>query len=344
MGRTALLMVMGLGMALAVISFNISGTTERALNNNFTYYKYMNGRNLARTAIHAALRGFDKNTNPDTTAIVVYNYGSYQIKSLKLSASPYDTVWMTSKGYYSDTSYTMKVKLYRSTKPFPGVTGAIGIRATPVEFTVNGQPDVDGRNYDATGTTLVGSGDMPGVAVMNSDDSTTVYDSGADLYGTVKVKNDTTTANPAQYISEYLLNADYYLTAGNYSAQTYGSAANPVIVVCETPADTNDAVRFGGGTVGYGILAVKGNIEISGTFDWYGLIVVFGESNSVKFTGGGTPKIVGGLIVAQPEGGAASLFLKGSGANGKVLYSSDALRNARNIGKLRYYSIVDWYE
>ena len=349
MGRAALFMVMGLGMAMATVASNISGTTERALENNYTYYKYMYARNLARTAVHATLRGYDRNTDPDTTKTVTFANGSYRILSATYSASPRDTVWITAKGIYADTSYTMELKLYRYTKPFPGVNSAIGIRASPVSFEMKGQPSVDGHNWSADGSSLVGSGDLPGVATMNSSDSATVYNNqgngSIDGGGGIKVQKDTSTANPAEYIQEYLSNADYYYTQGTVSGnQTYGSAANPVIVVCDSPADTNYKVKFTGNVTGYGILAVRGNIELGGTFNWYGLVVVFGESNSVSFGGAGTPQIVGGLIVAQPGSGSASLTLKGTGSGGKVKYSSDALTNAKNIGKLRYYQIVYWYE
>ncbi|HEX9828990.1 MAG TPA: hypothetical protein VGB10_02150 [Bacteroidota bacterium] len=349
MGRAALFMVMGLGMAMATIASNISGTTERALENNYTYYKYMYARNLARTAVHATLRGYDRNVDPDTTETIDFANGEYQITSAQYSESPRDTVWLTAQGRYTDTSYTMYLKLFRYTKPFPGVSSAIGIRASPVTFTMSGQPTVDGHNWNADGTALVGSGDLPGVGVLNSTDSATIMDAeddtpGDNIQGSTEVIVDDSLANPADYIQEYLSNADYYLTTGTYSGQTYGSSTNPVIVVCDSPADTNYKVKFTGGTVGYGILAVRGNIEIGGNFEWYGLVVVFGESNTVNFGGAGTPKIVGGLIVAQPGDGAASLTLKGTGANGKVLYSSAALTNAKNIGKLRYYQIVYWYE
>ncbi|MCI0706929.1 MAG: hypothetical protein L0Y80_05510 [Ignavibacteriae bacterium] len=348
MGRAALFMVMGLGIAMGTISYNISGTTERALENNYTYYKYMYARNLARTAVHATLRGYDRNEDPDTTQVVSFADGEYQILSAQYSASPRDTVWLTAEGRFADTSYTMFVKLYRTTKPFPSVRSAIGIRASPITFDLIGQPSIDGRNYNADGTALTGSGDQPGVGVISSADSTAVMDeeaatSGDNIQGATEVQVDDSLANPADYIQEYLSNADYYLGPGTHGG-TYGTAANPVIVVCDSPADTNFKVKFSGGTVGYGILAIRGNVEISGNFEWYGLVVVFGTQNVVNFGASGTPKIVGGLIVAQPGDGAASLTLKGTGANGKVLYSSAALTNARNIGKLRYYQIVYWYE
>jgi len=44
------------------------------------------------------------------------------------------------------------------------------------------------------------------------------------------------------------------------------------------------------------------------------------------------------------EQAGASITLRGTGANAKAVYSSEALKNSRNIGRLRYYTILDWYE
>lgn len=344
MGRTALFLVMGLGMAMAVISYNISGTTERALENNYTYYKYMYARNLARTAIHSALRGFDRNTDPDTTATITFANGSYRITSARYSASPRDTVWMTAKGTYADTNYTMYVQLYRSTKPFPGVNSAIGIRAAPVTFSVSGAPEVDGRNYDSTGTTLIGSGDLAGVATMNSTDSATVKTAlGSGALGSPPVKVDTSTVDPLPFLEEYEQNADYtYNTPGTYPGQTWGSAGNPVIVYCNAGDDTSFSIKFTGGVIGYGILVVRGNLQFNGNFKFFGLVVVDGFNTQVQLIGGGTPQVTGGIVVAGNAG--AYIRLNGTGSNAKVRYSSQALTNSRNIGKLRYYQIVEWYE
>lgn len=356
MGRTALLLVMGLGMAMSVISINISGTTERALQNNYTYFKYMNARNLARTAIHAALRGFDNNTNPDTTAIVTFNYGSYQIKSFSMSASPYDTIWMKSKGTYSDTSYQMWVQLYRSTKPFPTIGSALGVLATLSDFTMNGHPTIDGRNHTAAGdTTTSRAGDLPGVTVLSTTDSTTVaHAGGTDIIGVDVagvVKREVVDHNPQPvngFISEYENNYDYKVVGEIHkNSVLYGTAANPVIVYVDATAGL---VEFAGATVGYGIMAVKGDVKFGGTFKWYGLIVVLGATNSVTFDESGTPTVIGGLIVAANQDpvtgayGPASVTINGTGNKGKILYSSDTISNATNVGKLRYYSIVDWYE
>jgi hypothetical protein len=340
MGRASLLLVMSLGVVFGIIGMSMRGSTNTLVVAQTGYFKYSEARNLARMAIHTTLRAYDRNLYPIPTS-GTFNGGTY---NLAISESA-DTLWITSTGRVADSSYTMKVKLLLTTKPFPAVNAAIGIRATPVNFSVNAKAMVDGRNYDATGTTLVGNGDMAGVSTMKKADSTTVKTAGgANILGSPPVDVDTTTIDPLPFLSEYKSSADFtYNASGTYGGNTtWGSSPAPAIVYCNAGDDTSYSIKFTGNISGYGILVVRGNVQFNGTFDFHGLVVVDGYNTVVQFGASGTPQIVGGVIVAGNAG--ASVSLKGTGNTGKVKYSEDALAKAKKINKLRYYSIIEWYE
>ncbi len=343
MGRTALFLVLGLGMAMGFIGLQMYRADEAAIETQYAYMKYMNARNLARASVHAALRTYDKNETPATGSPTYFNNGTFQLDSLS-SSEDLDTLRMVTRGTFAESTYVMRLRLYRSTRPFPTVNAAIGIRAAPISFSLTGHASVDGRAYDTTGTQLVGSGDKPGVTTMEPSDSSTVAAAGGtNISGAPPVKVDTTVSDPAAYLDIYKNNADYfYNTAGTYSGQSWGSSSNPVIVYCNAGDDTSFSIKFTGGVVGYGILVVRGNVQFNGNLNFYGLVIVDGFNTTVSFGASGTPGVVGGLIVAGNAG--ASVTLKGTGNNGKVVYSPGALARARNIGKLRYYSILDWFE
>jgi hypothetical protein len=339
MGRNALLLVIGLIVEFGIFAISANQWYSELGISEVGYYKYSCARNIARTAIHATLREYDKGTLPIPTS-GSFDGGTYTVTV----APPNDTIQITSVGSYDGTNYTMNVKLLRTTKPFPPSKSAIGIRATPVTYNISGKPEVDGHNYDATGTTLVGSGDVPGITTMNGTDSAQVANAGgAYVLGAPPVKVDTSVVDPGQFIDEYKSNADYvYNTSGTYSGATWGSAANPAIVYCNAGDDPAFSIKFTGGITGYGILVVRGDIQFNGSLEFYGLVIVDGFNTTVDFGASGTPKIIGGIIMAGNAG--ATVTLKGTGANAKVRYSSAALAQAKNIGKLRYYSILDWYE
>jgi hypothetical protein len=340
MGRAALLLVMSLGVVFGIIGLSMRSSTSTLVVAQSGYFKYSEARNLARMAVHTTLRAYDRNLSPIPTD-GSFNGGSYHVDITESA----DTLWLKSRGTLADSSYIMKVKLLRTTKPFPGVNAAIGIRATPVKFSISGHAEVDGHNYDITGTTLVGTGDVAGVATMNKTDSTTVKNAGgANILGVPPVEVDTSTVDPLPFLNEYKSSADFaYNSSGTYGGnKTWGSTSSPVIVYCNAGDDTNYAIKFTGNISGCGILVVRGNVQFNGTFDFIGLVVVDGFNTTVVFGASGTPQIVGGVIVAGNAD--ASVSLKGSGNTAKVKYSEDALAKAKNINKLRYYSIIEWYE
>jgi len=343
MGRTALLVVMAIAMVFGILGVTLRGSSRDLLDIHSAYFRYTNARNLARTAIHRYLRytdGIPGHTGAAATAANVAG-GSYDITTSSVA----DTLWLESTGAYEDTTYQMNVKLLFTPKPFPKAEGAISIAATPAEVNWAGNAWVDGHNYNAAGTGLVGWGDMPGIALKNPADSADIANNGVGHIGGVPpVASSPTLADPGAFIDEYEQAAHYlFNTPGNVAGNwTFGNSTNPVIVICNAGADTNFSIRFTGNIVGYGILAINGNVKFSGGINWYGLIVAYGQNNIIDFQALGTPQIVGGVIVAGNAG--ATLTLKGTGAGGKVKYSSEALDKARRIGRLLYYSVIEWYE
>lgn len=349
MGRAAMFVVMGFGVAAGFISMNIRNATNLLTESQVGYYNYSMARNLARTGIQRSLRYIDLNPTvanytPPTSGS--FNGGSYSVSTTVSQ----DTMFLNVTGTYADTNYYMKTKLLKSTKPFPGVNGAISVRASPISINFSGQAGVDGRNYDSSGTNLDSdcpdanfTGDKPGFAVMTATDSATAYNASSNIYGNPKAKVDTSTQDPGRFIDEYTENADTTInTPGTHSGGTFGTLQFPKITVVNAGEDTNFSIKFTGGFTGCGILAINGNVQFSGGIDFKGLIVVYGKNNVVDFTSTGTPKIIGGLIVA---GRAASLTLKGTGSVGaKIAYSCDALYKAKNLSKLRYYAVLEWYE
>lgn len=341
MGRTALLLVLGLGAAFAVIGINLRNSGNQATEYQVGYHKYASARNLARTAVHARLRAIDRGLSLLGRLEGEFNGGEFY--TIVDSAASVDTIYMDAYSEFEDSSYHMRLKLYRYSKPFPVPTAAVGIRATPVDFKMQGSAGIDGRDHDSDGN-LTGDPGLPGVAVMDDTDSSTVMNNGGStkITGTPKVAVDTTTSDPLDYVQEYLNNYDYRYTQADSpinSNITWGSEDDPKIVVCYTP-DTTVSVKFNGNCEGWGILVVHGNLNLAGTFTWHGLVIAYGDESVIQVSASvGTPKIYGALIMS---GGPGSSFeMKGNVA---MKYSSEALEQARWIKKLLAYRIIEWYE
>ncbi len=340
MGRTAMILVSALGVVFGIIGNSIRSASDYLVQAESGYVKYSYARDLADLGIHRQLRYFDRGVTAPANPIS-YNGGSYSVTT----SSSADTLWITSTGKYADSTYTVKAKLLHTPKPFPTVKAAVGSTAHPTTINYTGQAAVDGRNYDATGTTLTGSGNLPALALWTKQDSINAAANSSHLTGngTPPISVDTTQPNPNNYMDEYKASATYSFTAGTVSGnQTFGTSANPVIVDCDAGDDTTISISFTGNVTGYGILAVRGNVQFKGTFNWYGLVLCYGNNNVVSLQENGASSITGGVLVGGTAG--ASLTFKGTGPSNKIKYSSAALAQARNIAPLLYYQVLEWYE
>ena len=341
MGRAALILIVALAVSFGYISNSIRGTMNALTASMSSYNQYSMARDLARTAVHTTLRAIDR-------SITIPTSGSFSSGSFTVSThTVVDTLWMTTIGRSGDSTYRMDLKLQMSTKPFFTPGGAMSINAHVSGFTVAGQPTIDGRNHSLDGTTLTGSGNLPGITVETAADSSYVNSQkgSLNLYGNPSgLKVDNSTTDPAPFINEYRQSVDpgYYVSVGDpLPASPWGTIAVPKITFLDAGADTSKTIDITGNITGCGILVIRGNVKIAGNFTFTGLLVVDGITNILEFKEAGTANICGGMIAT---GNAVNVAIKGTGANGKMLYSSEALDKAKNIGRLRFYKVMEWYE
>jgi hypothetical protein len=328
-----------LAVSFGYISNSIRGTMNALTASMSSYNQYSIARDLARTAVHTTLRAIDR-------GIAIPTSGSFYPGSFTVSTyTNVDTLWMTTIGTYGDSSYRMDLKLQMSTKPFFTPAGAMSINAAVDGFTVNGQPTIDGRNHSIDGETLTGSGNLPGITTRSSADSAYVsnHQGQLNLLGSPSgLKKDSSTTDPAPFINEYYQSADYIVNVGDpLPASPWGTVEVPKITFLDAGSDTSQTITLSGNITGCGILVVRGNIKISGSFTFIGLMVVDGTTNVLDFTATGNCSIIGGTIMT---GNAVDLTISGTASKGKMYYSSEALDKAKNIGKLRFYKVMEWYE
>jgi hypothetical protein len=108
--------------------------------------------------------------------------------------------------------------------------------------------------------------------------------------------------------------------------QTWGTRTSPQLRCVEGFNGPGDAVNFGGGIGGAGILVVRNaDLVVNGSFRWEGLIIVTGNNVSFRTNGVDSKEIYGSLIINEtgtPESGTALLDIQG---NLRVLFSRPAL-------------------
>jgi hypothetical protein len=354
MGRLALMMVMGLTLTFAVVSYQINQTNVRSIEHVVSFHKYTTARNIAHAGVNIALRAFDRQP-PDTTlgatlsqngtVVFVKNFmdGICTTKVWLVTPNVQDSLYITSKAWFMDTTYLMKLKVRRTPVPFPSINAAVSLNVENLLWSISGNSAwIDGHNHDSSGNLLPpGPNDLPGVAVLlASDTSKPLVDKSLINGSPCDVIADSNLANPAAYASTYINAAMYRYTgpANITSNLTWGSSTTPVIIYADASAG---AIRFGGNTEGWGILICKGNLTMSGTFKFHGLVIAYNDVTIQEMTAlsNGTPDIIGGLLMAGAPG--SSFSLKGNCA---IIYSSAAIKKAMLIGVLQAYKVCDWYE
>jgi hypothetical protein len=88
-----------------------------------------------------------------------------------------------------------------------------------------------------------------------------------------------------------------------------------------------------GDNQGGGLLIVDGDLDCTGQFTWYGLVLVLG---SIRFSGGGAGIHIYGSVLTQGD-----LVSQTVGGNADILYSSIALGR---LASLSPYMLVSWRE
>ncbi len=344
MGKLAIFLVLALSLSVGVVGYNMNRSKTFLVTNVSGFEKYTTARNIAHTGVNLLLRRLDRNDSTlitplstYTTAWMISNVMSGICSvSVQLTNPPaLDTIDIRSKATYIDSSYLMKVRLYRHPVPFPGVNAAVNLAAPSIDFSMNGAPTIDGRNWDMNGNLNPDrTTDTNGVSVMGTAESTSVAIYDAKITGDPQQVTTQTPPDPGIYVPQYISAADINFPDGSVNSGNYGSPAAPVI------GYVNGDVQFSGTGSFYGILLVHGSITFSGTFDFYGLVIAYGDNNTICLgTSAGTPRIYGAIIETGPPG--SNFVMKGTS---DIRYSVEALRMSMYINKLQAYRVMRWYE
>jgi hypothetical protein len=125
----------------------------------------------------------------------------------------------------------------------------------------------------------------------------------------------------------YVPMAQVILPPDTYSGVTWGDVDNYTIVHC-----TGD-MHISGNCSGGGVLIVDGNFTLTGSFTWYGLIVVMGH---IETSGGGSGIHLYGAVLSQGANGGDRIS-----GNADLLYSSAALNHLIEFSP---YVVYNWRE
>ena len=175
-----------------------------------------------------------------------------------------------------------------------------------------------------------GSGLAP---IYTMDPATTTENGSPTLTGSPATpQHGNTDIDLQAYVDALKGGASVTLTS-DVSNGTYGSATNFVTVYADAAGTQADGELKLTNATGYGILLVKGDLELAGNLDWQGLIIVTGK---LKTTGGGSNSK---NILGQVYGGKSDLGDSTISGSVTVGYHSCNVKNALASQPLK---LVNW--
>jgi hypothetical protein len=335
MGKGILILVVGLAGLISLLIVNLNANTNRSLDTTLDMYKTTQARLISNSGIEVYLEKMRR--DKDLTGTFKDNTllgGSYDIDI----SGPDSNLIIRAVGSYEDKIHTSIVNALREPVQMPGVSSALYISSNTVSLNLNGNVDIDGNDHNMNGTAGSKS-PLPGVGVDDATDSAYVVDNvKSKITKTIKgeggapsVKTVPDTTDWLALSEEFIFSADTILTTGTYSSGSqFGTYDEPIITYCNGSVDFTDAT-------GYGIMIINGNINLSGNFTYYGIVIVYGQS-SIRCQAIGNNSIYGGTILIGNE---VSIESQG---NAQFYYSYEAIQNGNLKLKSSRFKILSWLE
>ena len=201
---------------------------------------------------------------------------------------------------------------------------------------------LNGSSITISGTDAgnCGGSNLSGVYVYSdpstSNTHTLTQNGSPTLSGNPATQTGTTSLDLQSYAESLRAGASITLTqdvsAGGNATTTYGSATNYVTVYSDASQQADGELRLNNVT-GYGILVVKGNLQLAGNIDWHGIIIATGV---VTASGGGSnSKNIQGQIYS----GTSSLGDTTVSGSVTIGYNSCDVKRALSSQPLK---VVNW--
>jgi hypothetical protein len=179
--------------------------------------------------------------------------------------------------------------------------------------------------------------------------------------GTIGANGALTSAGIADFVARVRSSADVVVDAADArsissvgsacaadsaSSACWGTIGRPKIVyVGGSPSAGSPRPTLGlsGQSSGTGILVVDNvAVEIDGDFRWNGLVVVTGGDAALRYRGGGTQAVYGGVIVDQPTANETTSLAGSLRDKTHILYSKESLDLVQQALKRRFVVTYGW--
>ena len=344
-GKGLIILCVSLIAVFGYYSISMQYKQQELVGRSADYANVTYARNIAQTGMELGIQDLENNATWTSGKFTIWHHSVDVNADFSVDTNgDKDSVLITSAVKVAGKDYTMQ-GFFAQTGNFPMPPAVLTIIDHNINMVRSGGSIINGNDWSAANSPI------PGVSVMNENDSTKVEAAGsgsAAIYGSPTIKvNPNMTYSPYSNFINSLANSPKatYLPQGNYHPKnaSLGSAENPGIFVIE-----NYKTTFSSTTPhGYGILIVRGtgSWETSGSYEFNGLVIF---ENGWNYTSSGGSVIHGCIVVGSEDPNHLINITVSGGVN--VQYDSKALKYAsqaaKNAGSLTpgKYNMVTIFE
>jgi len=263
-----------------------------------------------------------------------------------------DIIQVTSVASFMGVSHTTVVEASAELLPLNYPPGAMYLSSGTVaglkKNAINGNIEINGKDHDLNGDLLPAAPVLPGIAVDGIVQQTAVIDmiqknqinnvvGAGGVPSVVVVNNSIDWTEYAQLLADnadILINSQESMYGSLSNNGSWGTTDNPKVTFINGDIHlTNSSTA-----TGCGILIVNGNLAISGTIEFKGLVIAYKDTQiSLNLSGNGL--ILGGLVVAGNQ-----INVDVQAGNFDLLYSKPALDLVKNLLKTKRFNVLSWWE
>jgi hypothetical protein len=339
MGKSSLILVLGMTAIVAVILLKLNANSKEGLSTTVNMFEQTQARLIANSGVEIYLEKLkaDPTMLNKTFPGNQLNNGTYDIQI----TGPDTLVTVKSTATFMGVTHTSVVKAAADKLPFFPVPSGMYIATEAVSGAkINGNILVSGFDHDINGNQLNNGNVLNGIGVDNNSNVTIIKNAvggSADIEGlggepSVGVVSNTT--NWTEYAMDVVSNPDIILNSNTNLSQipNLGTLSSPKVTF------VNGSVRFNSDLEGCGILVVNGDLEINGNFTYRGIVIAYKEA-AIKTKLNGNGKVYGAMVIA-----GTSVDLTISNGNFKCLYSQESLNHVAGLLKTKRFRIISWWE
>lgn len=352
MGKSSLILVLGLGVIVSFFIIRMNAKTNQNVDTTVEMFKQTQARLISNTGIEIYLEKLYANhslINTTTSTQDLFG-GDYFVKL----EGTLPNVRVTAEATFMGVTHISVADAFLEPISFPDLPAGMYIPTEAVtNAKINGNMNIDGRDYLSDGTTLKNGDGKPavfGIGVDSEADKNVVLSGlggSQEVYGLTDTATGDVGINSIGITNIGLDWAKIYQFVANAADQTFlndiptsadlGTLANPKITLVNAAANDGMSITINK-TSGAGILVVNGNVKFSGNFDYKGIILCY-KNTELVIQSNGTNTIVGGIIAA-----GKNVDIKNLNGTMNIKYSSSAIEAVKNNLKSEGFKILSWYE